>query len=140
MQLHTSVAIRKKWSAGWKMLSRSNVPTKPAALPVLQLAGSQQSSEPPCWVSSTSIVNSSWPTISCWSLCSLASHPREMPPVLSSLPFAQQLSQELREFPLLFFLQSCFSSYQVILHANTFIGEVTSDAELLEMRQVTSCC
>ena len=101
---------------------------KPAALLVLQLAESQQSSETHCWVSSTSIVNSSRPTNSSWPLCSLASYPREMPPLPSSLLFAQQLSQELWEFPLLFFLQSHFSSCRVILNANIFIGQVTSDA------------
>lgn len=63
-----------------------------------------------------------------------------MPPLLSSIPFTKQLSQELWEFPLLFFLQSHFSSYLVTLNANFFIGQVTSDAELLEMREVTSCC
>lgn len=113
---------------------------KPAALLALQHAGSQHSSEPPHWVSSMPIVNSSWPTISSWPFCSLASHPREMSPFPSSLPFVQRLSQELLEFPLLFFLQSYFSTYWVILNANIFIGQVTSDAELLDLREVTSCC
>lgn len=84
-----------------------------------------------------SIVNSSWPTISSWAFRSLASHPGEMSPFPS---IDQWLSQELLEFPLLFFLQSYFSSYWVILNANIFIGQVTSDAELLDLREVTSCC
>lgn len=133
--------LKKKWGAGWKMLSRSNTPMKPAALLVLQLAGSQQSSEPLSWVSSMSMVNSSWPTISSWLLCSLDSHSREMPPYLKNSPFSQQLSKDLWDIFLLFCfsIQSHFFSNCVILNANIFIGQVTPGAELLEMREVTCC-
>lgn len=114
---------------------------KPAALLVLQLAGSQQSLAPLSWVSSMSMVNSSWPTISSWPLCSLDSHSREIPPFLKNSPFAQQLSKDLWDIFLLFCfsIQSHFFSNCVILYANIFIGQVTSGAELLEMREVTSC-
>ena len=43
-------------------------------------------------------------------------------------------------FGFFFLLQSNSSSYQVILNANVLIGQVTSDAELLETREVTTCC
>lgn len=133
--------LKKKWGAGWKMLSRSNTPMKPAALLVLQFAGSQQSLEPLFWVSSMSIVNSSWPTISSWPRCSFDSHSREMPPFLTNSPFAQQFSKDLWDIFLLFCFsaQSHFFSNCVALNANIFIGQVTSGVELWEMREVISC-
>lgn len=138
---HCHGYLKKKWGTGWKMLSRSNIPMKPAAVLVLQFAGSQQSSKPLFWVSSMTIVNSSWTEISSWHLCSLDFHSREMPPFLKNSPFAQQLSKDLWDIFLLFCfsLQSHFFSNCVILNANIFIGQVTSGVELLEMREVTSC-
>lgn len=60
----------------------------------------------------------------------------QQPPLLPS-----GFHKSFGSFPFIFFpFQFHFSSYQVILNANIFIGQVTSDAEMLEMREVTSCC
>lgn len=48
--------------------------------------------------------------------------------------------KRLRAFLSVFLLQSHFCSYQVLLNANVLIGQVTSDAELPELRKATGCC
>lgn len=88
-------------------------------------------------------MSSSWLTVSPWPVCSLALTPQKCLPWLRSPPMAFTQGSKVSSSLFLgffFLLQSNSSSYQVILNANVLIGQVTSDAELLETREVTTCC